>query len=250
MGETGRPGEGDKKCLFQKFIRHFRELHAGIQYNMMNVAITIAAIVLLGALLFYERSREPGKVLPVKTALSCLFILTALVQPHPLPRYYYYLLVGLIFCLGGDVFLALPQQKAFLFGLISFLLGHVFYVIGFFHIAGMSVWVWGGAAMCLILGAVIYRWLYPHLNEMKIPVLLYVIVISAMVVGAFAVLGSPQLAIPGRLLVFFGALSFYFSDIFVARDRFLKNQFSNRLAGLPLYYLGQFLLAFSIGAIS
>ena len=53
----------------------------------------------------------------------------------------------------------------------------------------------------------------------------------------------------GTLLVLGGALSFYFSDIFVARDRFLKNQFLNRLIGLPLYYLGQFLLAFSIGVI-
>lgn len=217
---------------------------------MLTIAIIVAAVVLLGALLYYERTRESGKVLPVKTILSCLFILTALVQPHPLPRYYYFILLGLIFCLGGDVFLALQHEKAFLLGLISFLLGHVFYVIGFFQIASFSGWAWIGAAGCLVLGAVIYRWLCPHLNEMKIPVLLYIIVISAMVVGAFAVIGSAQLAFPGRLLVFFGALFFYFSDIFVARDRFLKNQFFNRLIGLPLYYLGQFLLAFSIGVIS
>lgn len=216
---------------------------------MLNAIIVIFSLGLLGALLYYERSREPGKVLPVKTALSCLFILTALIQPHPLPRYYYLLLTGLVFCLGGDVFLALPQQKAFLLGLISFLIGHVFYVIGFFLLATLNNWAWAGSAMCIVLGGVIYRWLYPHLNEMKIPVLLYVIVISAMVVGAFAVLGSPQLTLSGRLLVFFGALSFYFSDIFVARDRFLKNQFFNRLVGLPLYYLGQFLFAFSIGVI-
>ena len=217
---------------------------------MLNVAIVIAAVGLLGALLHYERSREPGRVLPVKTILSCLFILTALVQPHPFLRYYYFLLVGLLLCLGGDVFLALPQQKAFLLGLISFLLGHVFYVIGFFQAAMLSGWTWGGAAVCLIFGGLIYRWLYPHLGEMKIPVLLYIIVISAMVVGACGVMGTRELALPGRTLVFVGALSFYFSDIFVARDRFLKNQFVNRLVGLPLYYLGQFLLAFSIGFIT
>ncbi|MBW2297136.1 MAG: lysoplasmalogenase, partial [Deltaproteobacteria bacterium] len=44
-----------------------------------------------------------------------------------------------------------------------------------------------------------------------------------------------------------GALSFYVSDLFVARDRFLKNESLNRLLGLPLYYGGQFLLAFSVG---
>ena len=49
------------------------------------------------------------------------------------------------------------------------------------------------------------------------------------------------------MMVFSGALFFYISDIFVARNRFLKLEFFNRLIGLPLYYAGQFLLAFSIG---
>ncbi len=45
------------------------------------------------------------------------------------------------------------------------------------------------------------------------------------------------------------ALSFYVSDVFVARDRFLKEEFINRLVGLPMYYAGQFLLAFSVGLL-
>jgi hypothetical protein len=51
-------------------------------------------------------------------------------------------------------------------------------------------------------------------------------------------------------MVFVGALSFYFSDVFVARDRFIEQQFLNRLLGLPLYFAGQFLLAFSVGLLS
>jgi hypothetical protein len=46
-----------------------------------------------------------------------------------------------------------------------------------------------------------------------------------------------------------GALSFYVSDVFVARQRFVKSAFLNRLIGLPLYYGGQFMLAFSVGLI-
>jgi hypothetical protein len=45
---------------------------------------------------------------------------------------------------------------------------------------------------------------------------------------------------------FVGALGFYVSDVFVARQRFLKSEIVNRLIGLPLYYGGQFLLAFSV----
>jgi len=39
---------------------------------------------------------------------------------------------------------------------------------------------------------------------------------------------------------------FYVSDIFVARQRFVARQHINRLVGLPLYYAGQFMIAFSI----
>lgn len=90
------------------------------------------AVFLLAVLLYFEKSGNQKGKLPTKTLLSCLFIFTALVQPHPDPGYFYLLLTGLIFCLGGDVFLALPQDRAFLMGLVSFLLGHVWYVISFF----------------------------------------------------------------------------------------------------------------------
>jgi hypothetical protein len=51
------------------------------------------------------------------------------------------------------------------------------------------------------------------------------------------------------VLILAGAVSFYFSDVFVARNKFINNEFRNRLVGLPLYYLGQFLLAFSPGMV-
>jgi len=213
----------------------------------MNTSIVLAAAVLMCALLFFEKREKSKGVLPVKTTLSLLFILTALIQPHLLPRYYHLVLVGLIFCLGGDVFLALPQPKMFLLGLVSFLVGHVFYVLSFFTMATISLWTGGGCLVTIVVSGGIYIWLKPHLGSMKRPVMAYVIVISIMVVGACSILGDTALSPYGRIMVFIGAVSFYFSDIFVARDRFLKNEFSNRLIGLPLYYVGQFLLAFSVG---
>ena len=214
---------------------------------MLDYLIIMFAVPLLGGLLYFEKQGNRKAVLPTKTVLSLLFIITALVQPHPLSGYFYPLLIGLFFCLGGDVFLALPREKMFLFGLVSFLLGHVFYAIGFFQVAQMNPFTWIGLCICLVLSGGIYFWLRPHLGSMNLPVLFYVIVISIMVVGAWTVIGDSRLAKPGRIMVFIGAVSFYFSDVFVARDRFLKLQFANRLIGLPLYYCGQFLLAFSVG---
>ena len=218
--------------------------------DILDILIIILAVSLLISLLYFEKQGNCKAVLPTKTLLSCLFIFTALVQSHPLAEYFYLILVGLIFCLGGDVFLALPQEKMFLYGLISFLMGHVFYVAAFFAVVQLNQWTWIGFALCLVLSGAIYFWLRPHLGSMNLSVLSYIIVITIMLVGAWSVIGDTQLAFSGRVVIFVGALSFYFSDVFVARNRFLKPGFLNRLTGLPLYYLGQFLLAFSVGLLN
>jgi len=214
---------------------------------MLNTIILIIAAGLLIALLYFEKQDDWKKKLPIKTALSCLFILTAIVQAHPLPGYYGVMLLGFVFCLGGDVFLALPQKKMFLLGLISFLTGHVFYVIAFVKLAGLNIFAVIGTLLTIAVSLVVYKWLKPHLGTMKIPVIFYIIVISCMLSGAWAILGEAELAKQGRLLVFIGALSFYVSDLFVARNQFMKDAFVNRLVGLPLYFAGQFMLAFSVG---
>ncbi len=217
---------------------------------MFMIKILLAlATVLLVSLLFFERREHSKGRLPTKTALSLLFIFTAVSQVHLLQPYSLFIIIGLLFCLGGDVFLALPQDRMFFFGLVSFLLGHVCYVIAFFWIADPGTMTLLGVIVTLVLGSVIYVWLKPHLGSMKKPVIAYILVISLMVIGAWSVLGMPQQSFMARLFVFAGAFSFYISDIFVARDRFLKTAFINRFLGLPLYYLAQFMIAFSIGMV-
>jgi uncharacterized membrane protein YhhN len=216
----------------------------------MNILIAVVAAGLLVGLLYCEKREIHKSRLAVKSILSLLFIFAAVVQFHPIPLYYRFLLVGMIFCLGGDVFLALPGKKMFLFGLVSFLLGHVFYTSAFFNTAGINQWSYAGLGISALAGAVVFLWLRPHLGSMKIQVILYILVITAMVMGAWSMIGAGELKPAGRMAAFVGALSFYVSDIFVARQRFLKAEFVNRLVGLPLYYGGQFMLAFSTGLLS
>jgi len=216
---------------------------------MLNTLIIVLAAILLPGLLYYEKRVNQKGLLLTKSVLSLLFVIAALVQPHPISVYYYCLLGGLTFCLGGDIFLALRQKMMFLFGLIFFLIGHIFYIFGFFYVAQSSQWTWVGFLTMLVISVWIYFWLRPSLGSMKAPVVLYIIIITIMLSGAWSVLGDSNLAQPGRIMVFAGACSFYFSDIFVARDRFLRTEFLNRFIGLPMYYTGQFLLAFSVGLL-
>jgi uncharacterized membrane protein YhhN len=95
----------------------------------------------------------------------------------------------------------------------------------------------------------VFLWLKPHLGTMLGPVIAYIVIISAMTISAAALKSGPRLDSAAGTLVFAGALLFYASDIFVARHRFVKKEFLNRLVGLPLYYAGQFMIAFSTGMI-
>jgi len=214
---------------------------------MTSTLILLAAFVLLCAVLYFEKTQNRAGLVPFKGCLSLLFILAALLQEDPLSPYGPLLVTGLVFCLGGDVLLALPQKKAFLLGLVSFLVGHVFYVIGFFSVAGLNIWTWASLLVVAAVSGLVYRWLRSHLGKMKGPVIGYIVVITVMVCAAASVLGAPDLKLSGRVMAFGGAVAFYFSDVFVARDRFMKKEFVNRLVGLPMYYAGQFLVAFSLG---
>ena len=216
---------------------------------MINVFIIILGIILLLGLLYYEKKKDRAPLLIVKSILSLLFVVTALLQPHSVPAYYHYLLVGLIFCLIGDVCLALPQEKAFMVGLFGFLIGHVFYIFSFLSLIQLSRWISTGLFIIFGMSALIFLWLRPHLKSMLIPVLLYILVITIMASGAWAVFWESSFQTSGRALILTGSFCFYFSDLFVARDKFIKEEYRNRLFGLPLYYGGQFLLAFSRGLL-
>ena len=136
---------------------------------MINILVVVFAAGLLAGLLYCEKKEVQTAKLTVKSLLSSLFIFAAVVQSHPIPFYYRFLLVGMIFCLGGDVFLALPGKKMFLSGLVSFLLGHVFYAAALFSTAGFNQWTGIGLAISALAGAGVFLWLQPHLDSMKIP---------------------------------------------------------------------------------
>ena len=214
---------------------------------MENIIIIATAALLLIALLYHIKKNNQKSVLLTKTVLSSLFVIAAFVQPHFISGYYNWLLAGLIFCLLGDIFLALPQKGMFLAGLVVFLTGHVLYVFGFLRVTEIGEWAGMGSLVIIAVGVLVYFRLRTYLGRMKIPVIFYMIVISVMLAGAWAIFGNCGLAGSGRIMIFAGAFLFYLSDLFVARHRFVKKEFSNRLIGLPLYYAGQFLLAFSAG---
>ncbi|MFA6224073.1 MAG: lysoplasmalogenase [Desulfomonilaceae bacterium] len=214
---------------------------------MVRVVLPIVSCSLLVGLLWAEKTDSYKLILLFKAPLSSLFVLTAALLPHHFKRYCRLVITGLILGLVGDICLALPGNMPFRFGLVAFLGGHVFYILAFAQQTQRTDWFHSVNFLILAFSGYVLWWLYPHLGSMLIPVVCYILIISVMVSGAWAVFRNPYTNRIFAWSILSGALLFYVSDIFVARNRFIDPDFLNRLVGLPLYYIGQFILAFSVG---
>lgn len=212
---------------------------------MENYFVLGGAVLLLIGLVDAEKTALPRRILFFKAPLSLLFILAWALQTPQNDFVSSLILAGLVVCLVGDVLLAFGSRTTFLLGLICFLFGHLIYTAAFFSAATMGPWSAPAALLVMVSGGLIWRWLKPFLGTMELPVLAYIVVISGMVCGAWGVLATSAIPPPARMGLFAGAVLFYLSDICVARQRFVVSAPSNRVIGLPLYYMAQFLFAFS-----
>ena len=177
-----------------------------------------------------------------KVVASCGFLTVAVLSGALRSTYGKVLLGGLALSFLGDAFLIGETQEAFLAGLSAFLLAHLAYVTAFV-INGVS-WRWVGIAAIPVTGIAlaVAHWLSPHIAPyLVLPVRLYIIVISAMVIAAFGTRGKG-----GPALILAGALLFFLSDLSVAALRLVQTDFPNYIWGLPLYYAGQLCLAVSV----
>lgn len=212
---------------------------------MVIGSVVVLAFVLLVGLVMAEKTERSKRILAFKTPLSLLFIVAWTLQPAHNAGFASMILIALVFCLGGDVLLALGSRKTFLLGLISFLLGHVMYAAAFFTLGQVGPAMAAGMILLMAMAVLVWRWLEPHLGDMKTPVLAYIVIISIMVCGATGLAANPAVPCIARATILIGASLFYLSDLFVARQRFVVSAQVNRALGLPLYYTAQFLLAFS-----
>jgi uncharacterized membrane protein YhhN len=161
--------------------------------------------------------------------------------------------LGIFFSLAGDVFLMLSyarfSDRWFIPGLAAFLLAHVAYITGLNIPLPQVSPLWSvGIALVLALTAarvlrrIISGILQKGLKRMVVPVGLYGVVITLMLLAAFLTLYNPDWNLSAAGLVALGATLFYFSDIILAWNKFVKPIKNGRLVNMILYHLGQFAL--------
>ena len=153
------------------------------------------------------------------------------------------LLLALIFSWGGDVLLMGNGELYFMLGLASFLAAHVFYIFTFRQLqleddtqALQGLQRIRFAFPIILYGSGLVVILYGRLGDLKIPVLLYALVLTLMVLNALLRFG--RTSTPSFVMVFAGALLFMISDSILAVNKFLE----------PISYSGFWIMSTYISA--
>jgi len=156
--------------------------------------------------------------------------------------------LGILFSLAGDVLLMISLDRFFLAGLVAFLFAHLAYIIGFnTPLPELSGW---GIILAVIIGIngvrVMRRVLAPILAQgqlqLRVPITVYGMVISIMLLSALLKLTDLSWNANAALLVSLGAFLFYLSDIILAWMKFVSPIHHGRIYNILSYHLGQIAL--------
>lgn len=207
---------------------------------MLPYAIVTAVAVV--AMILAEARELRAAVWIAKPIAATSFVLASLSQGVPDSGYGRWVVIALALSWWGDVLLIPKSQKVFLAGILAFLSAHLAYGVAF-AVRGLSLaWALGVAAALIPPGVALGRYFVRHAPpRLKGAVVAYVAVLSGMVALALGAYGRG-----GDVRIPVAAIAFYFSDISVALNRFVKPSVVTRAWGAPLYFGAQLVFASTV----
>ncbi|MDK2886607.1 MAG: hypothetical protein PWP54_1165 [Thermosipho sp. (in: thermotogales)] len=211
------------------------KIYSWKQNTKLKITFYLSLIVLmLGVVtIFFKVRRNKAVFFKVLTTFTCLII--AFLNSSGIE---FLIVAGLFFGLLGDLFL--EYENKFLFGMIAFLVGHIFYSFGFgmkFGIPNFNVFI----ITLLVLLILYFGVLFKKVKGFKLPIFIYVIVIGIMFSFTFA---AGDIYYIRFLLPLAGGL-FVFSDFLLAFQKFVRKIRYSEIIILGTYFLAQLLIALS-----
>jgi uncharacterized membrane protein YhhN len=161
------------------------------------------------------------------------------------------LLTALIFSWIGDIILLFSDKGElyFIFGLVAFLISHLVYIVLFSKQQNTrtndnKALFWIGILAILAYFVFMIDTLFPKLGPLKIPVLVYAIIITTMLFFAFK--GSLKWANPANNYILIGAIVFVSSDSILAFNKFYTPITHASFLIMLTYCLAQYLIVTGI----
>lgn len=210
----------------------------------------------LPALLIYMEDRKRMRAALLLKALSSLYFVLLgffLMKRCPDPRYARYIFAGLLFGLGGDVLLNLchlikENRLVFLAGGTLFLTGHILYLLALLPAAGSLLRVFLYTLLLFLPLVLFVYWRTAEETVLRILALIYLLAVTLMTASALSFFHEAPALYRARL-IFPGALLFLLSDTLLVKNMLNQNRFRwMRIVLLVFYYLGQTLIALSLGS--
>lgn len=146
-------------------------------------------------------------------------------------------LLAIILCAFGDVLLTQSSPNSFIYGLGSFLVGHIIYLVAFLQFANKQFFVVKIVmSIVVVLTAIgLALMILPATDTLLIPVSAYICIITSMVVVAFFAWNKSMRHIGG-------ALMFMVSDATLAWNMFLDPLPFAAFVVMITYYIAQLLM--------
>lgn len=197
----------------------------------ITLAFTVLALMdITGILTGSESLHFIAKPLLVPALLLLLFVTQNGVKGKML------LMTGLFFSWAGDVLLMFESKHAlfFIFGLVCFLVTHIFYISYFLKLKSANISLLKKYPVLILLvtgyGVSLVWLLYPHLGDLKLPVMAYATIICTMLLCSLHVF----LKVNKQAAVYYlaGAAFFVLSDSLLAINKFYQ----------PFAYAGAFIM--------
>ena len=205
------------------------------------LTIILTAFALISAILTIiakTRGSEKLQFIFKPAAMLAIISIAFVNSANPFSNYQILILLGLVFSAVGDVFL-IKDDRFFVHGLVSFLIGHLFYVAAFYTQPNLIVGI-------LYLGYVIIflTILWKNLGKLKIPVIIYSLTLAAM---SWFALGTTLANHNHHTFhAFLGSIVFIISDSLLACNKFKAPFRLAHVFVLGTYFLAQWLIALSV----
>ena len=204
---------------------------------------TVASITIISKELQLDDIQNVFK--PMLMPILILFLYSNTKFKSPTSKFLFF---ALLFSLIGDVFL-MPYYENFMFGLFSFLLAHMFYIMVFIKksklmagllkakiIVGFLIVLFSVSFYVIISNMIIKE----EFSYLIIPVSVYALVILFMVLLSTSNFGSIKTNYSKTIMI--GAILFAISDISIALDKFVINFEMSGFIIMALYTLGQWFI--------
>lgn len=205
------------------------------------MTLTFSIIALISAILtIYFKSRENEILQFIFKPLTMIAIILIVFFNSSTPINFYEktILAGLIFSTIGDIFL-IKDKQYFVQGLISFLIGHICYIIAFWTSPNLPTGLIYLAYIVFFLSI-----LWKHLGSLKIPVLVYATAIALM--SWMALSRTIENHNHHTFHAFLGSVMFVISDSLLAYNKFKSPIPLSAVWVLGTYFLAQWLIALSV----